>query len=170
LRASASVRFFCEQTFVTHPAYIREKARQMRIERGMTIDEIAERLVVSRTTVYGWVVDLPRPSRRENPHPGNFAMQRKYRDLREAAYAQGRAEFDEFALEPTFRDFVCMYIGEGYKRSRNRVAIANSDPGVVRLANRWIRHFARNKICYAIQCHADQGLSELRPFLGATRS
>ena len=36
-----------------------------------------------------------------------------------------------------------MYIGEGYKRSRNRVSIGNSDPAVVRLANSWIRRFAR---------------------------
>ena len=49
-----------------------------------------------------------------------------------------------------------MYIGEGYKRDRNRVALANSDPRVIRLADFWIRRFARNKVTYAFQYHADQ--------------
>jgi hypothetical protein len=57
-----------------------------------------------------------------------------------------------------------MYIGEGYKRSRNDVALANSDPRVVSLANRWIKRLGGNKIRYAVQYHADQDLQELRRF------
>ena len=30
------------------------------------------------------------------------------------ARATGFAEYDDLIKEPTFRDFVCMYIGEGY--------------------------------------------------------
>jgi hypothetical protein len=50
---------------LTHPAYIRDKARQLRIERDLTIDEIAQRLAVSRQTVFYCVRDLPmqRPRR-----------------------------------------------------------------------------------------------------------
>jgi DNA-binding XRE family transcriptional regulator len=36
---------------MAHPAYLREKARSMRIERRLTIDELAERLALSRTTI-----------------------------------------------------------------------------------------------------------------------
>jgi transposase-like protein len=42
---------------------MREKARKLRQEQDLTIDEIAERLSVSRTTVYFWVGDMPRPLR-----------------------------------------------------------------------------------------------------------
>ena len=133
----------------------------------MTIDEIAERLAVSRTTVHYWVRDLPPVQRRENPLPGNAAMQAKYRALREQAYALGRAEFDELARDPTFRDFVCMYVGEGFKRNRNRVALANSDPSVVRLAAHWIRRLGTNRMTASVQYHADQDLDELRRFWGA---
>jgi hypothetical protein len=66
--------------------------------------------------------------------------------LREAAYRRGSDEYDELCAEPTFRDFVCMYIGEGFKRDRNRVALANSDPKVVRLADHWIRRFSENAV------------------------
>ena len=33
----------------------------MRVERQLTIDELAERLALSRSTIYYWVRDLPIP-------------------------------------------------------------------------------------------------------------
>jgi hypothetical protein len=36
----------------------------MRVERKLTIDQIAERLALSRTTIYYWVKDLPPRIRR----------------------------------------------------------------------------------------------------------
>jgi hypothetical protein len=48
-------------------------------------------------------------------------------------YEQGVREFDVLAADATSRDFVCMYIGEGYKRNRNVVSIANSAPAVAQL-------------------------------------
>jgi hypothetical protein len=68
------------------------------------------------------------------------------------------------ASDPTFRDFVCMYVGEGHKRNRNRVAIGNSDPRVVVLATRWLRALSRNKLDFSVQYHADQNLRELSEF------
>jgi hypothetical protein len=154
---------------VTYPPYLREKARQLRREKDLTIDEIAERLAVGRTTVFYWVGDMPRPVRarsRRSPNQklGNEAMQAKYRRLREEAYELGYWEFPRLCALDTFRDFVCMYIGEGYKRSRNTVSIGNSDSSVVRLAQRWILQFTRNKVAYSIQYHADQALLELCSF------
>ena len=142
----------------------------LRVERELSIDEIAERLALPKTTVFYWVRDLPlgRP-RRENPHPGNVAMQRKFRLLREQAYTNARRSFQTLsAVDPTFRDFVCRYIGEGYKRSRNHVAIANSDPRVVVPATRWLRALSRNKLAFAVQYHADQDLRELSEFWAST--
>jgi hypothetical protein len=78
-------------------------------------------------------------------------MCRKYQLLREAAYEQGTAEFELLASEASFRDFVCLYIAEGYKRNRNRVSVANSDASVVVLCTRWIRAFARNPVTFSVQ-------------------
>jgi excisionase family DNA binding protein len=70
---------------MAHASYLREKARSMRVERQLTIDELAERLALSRSTIYYWVRDLPIPgsgSGGEWPEAarrkGNVAMQRKY--------------------------------------------------------------------------------------------
>jgi hypothetical protein len=99
---------------------------------------------------------------------GNAAMQRKYRLLREAAYEQGMREFEELAVAPTFRDFVCLYIAEGYKRDRNSVSICNSDPAVMQLATRWIRTLSSKALDASIQYHADQELDDLRELWGGT--
>jgi excisionase family DNA binding protein len=130
---------------MAHASYLREKARSMRVERQLTIDELAERLALSRSTIYYWVRDLPIPGSgsggrwpEATRRKGNVAMQRKYRLLREEAYEQGVREYEALANDPTFRDFVCLYIAEGYKRDRNIVSICNSDPSVVRLATRWM--------------------------------
>src|SRR3954454_15366548 len=99
--------------FVTHPDYIRQKARQMRIEKDLTIDGIAERLGISRQKIACWVRDLPvagvarglarqpiaywvralplQRAPRANPGQrlGNLAMQRKFKALRDTAYEEG---------------------------------------------------------------------------------
>src|SRR6478672_1265865 len=99
------VRPIWEHVFVTHPAYIREKAREMRREKRRPDYELRAR---------------------ENSL--------RYKRMRDEAYEEGWSEYDRLILEPTFRDFVCMYIGEGFKRCRNRVALCNSDANVVALA------------------------------------
>ena len=158
---------------MAHPEYLRAKARQLRLDRQMTLDEIAARLALPRTTLYYWIADIPIPRRPREPPPqrlGSEAMQRKYRLLREAAYAEGRREFATLAVDPTFRDFVCLYIAEGFKRSRNRASLGNSDPAVLRLANHWIRRLAGNRVWYALQYHADQDPEALRLFWAAELS
>jgi hypothetical protein len=53
---------------MAYPDFIRAKARKVRVEKRLSIDEIAERLALPKTTIYYWVRDLPldRP-RREKP-------------------------------------------------------------------------------------------------------
>jgi hypothetical protein len=135
----------------------------------MTLDEITERLALPRTTVYYWIKDIPIPRTNRQTEAqlnGTRAMVEKFEAMRIAAYAEGAAEFDALCLVPGFRDFVCMYIGEGYKRNRNQVSLANSDPAVVKLADHWLRRFTRRKVTYQVQYHADQDLDELRAFWG----
>lgn len=150
---------------MTHQQFLRGKARQLRREKKLTIDQIAERLCVSRSTVYHWVRDMP-IERKWNPGQrlAVLAMQEKHRALRLEAYEKGLSEFGRLALDPTFRDFVCMYLGEGSKRDRNTVAICNSDPAVVTLTAAWLRRLSRWKIDFGLQFHADQDLVELVRF------
>jgi transcriptional regulator with XRE-family HTH domain len=146
---------------MTYPAYIREKARELRREQHLSIDEIAERLALSRTTVYYWIRGMPLGRRRrDNPHPGARKMLAKHRRLREEAYELGYWEFPRLTAHPTFRDFVGLYIAEGYKRNRNTVTICNSDAAVMQVGTLWMRRFSR-RLAFSVQFHADQNLDEL---------
>jgi hypothetical protein len=153
--------------FVAYPAYVREKARQLRLEKHFSLDEIAERLALPKTTIYYWIRDLPlgRPRRaNQGQRKGTRNMQRIYAVRRAAAYLQGRIEFADLMEQPTFRDFLCLYMAEGYKRCRNTVGVCNSDPVIVALCAAWVRRFARNQVRYSIQYHADQDLAGLQGF------
>src|SRR3954467_111609 len=91
-RGQDSIHSLWEHMFVTHPAYIREKARQMRAEKDLTIDEIAERLAISRRTTFPWGRAPPmRRPRRASPgqRRGNTGMRLKFKQLRDVAYAEG---------------------------------------------------------------------------------
>jgi DNA-binding XRE family transcriptional regulator len=154
---------------MAYPSYIKEKARQLRIEKKLTIDELAERLAISRTTIFYWVKDLSirtTESERLASRRASEANRRIHAERRAAAYAQGQAEYAALSTEKTFRDFVCMYIGEGYKRNRNTVSICNSDPTVIKLGTSWMGRLTERPITYSFQHHADQSPRELCVFWG----
>ena len=152
--------------FVAYPPYIREKALELR-HAGMTLDEITERLALPRTTVFHWIKDIPIPETEKRSAArlrASAANSARAAAIRDAAYRDGLATFDVLCELDSFRDFVCMYIGEGFKRTRHVVSVANSDPAVVQLADLWIGRLTRNSVRYAVQFHADQDLAELRGF------
>lgn len=155
---------------MAYPRYLRDKARALRTERCLTLDEIAERLALPRSTVFYWIRDLPlgRPRRASaGQRKGNAAMSATFRRRRQAAYRQGQLEYPELAAQRTFRDFVVLYVAEGYKRNRNVVSLCNSDPRVIAIAARWIGTLSERKLDYSLQYHADQDPEQLRTFWGA---
>ncbi len=152
---------------MAYPSYLRARAGELRTTKHLSLDEIAERLALPKTTVYYWIKDLPLGRARrasEGQRRGNYAMQNKWRLKREAAYAEGAVEYDELLKLPTFRDFVALYIAEGYKRSRNAVSLCNSDPVIVLLTAQWMRRLSPKSLHVQVQHHADQVPAELQAF------
>src|SRR5436190_3747279 len=163
--------FVFERTGMAYPAYLREKARELRRERNLTIDELADRLALSRTTLYYWVCDLPitRTERQSAAQRrGTRGMRQKYLRARQEAYVYGQHEFDRLAHDLTFRDFGNLYIAEGYRRTRHQVSLGNSDPAVVKLAARWIEALTTRPVTYTVTYHADQDVNTLRAFWAST--
>jgi hypothetical protein len=160
---------------MTHPAYLKEKARELRIKKRLSLLEIADRLALPKTTVFYWIRDLPIPELQYSDTPARARAREKaarvnvakFKALRDAAYDDGHRVFDALAADPTFRDFVTLFLAEGHKRTRHRLEIANSDPAVLRVSQRWIYKLSKKAPTYSIQYHADQSLDALRTFWAA---
>jgi hypothetical protein len=152
-----------------HYDHLHVKAIELRTQHNMTLDDIVERLALPKTTIYSWIKDLPIP-RTEKQSEAQRAraaqVKQKYALLREAAYAEGIAFAPELLKDPTFRDFVVLYMAEGYKRDRNVVSIVNSDPAIVRLAYNWMRKLSAKAPTYSLQYHEDHDTEELKAFWG----
>jgi hypothetical protein len=154
---------------MAHATYLKDRARALRVERRMTIDEIADQLALPRTTVYAWVRDLPlgrTPNWSKGQRRGLRAMQQKFSRLREEAYQSGAVEYEQLSAAPTFRDFIALYVAEGSKRNRNMLEFANSDPRMMALAVGWLGRLTAKPCHFRIQHHADQDPQQLRAYWG----
>lgn len=145
------------------------KARDWRVS-GMSLTDICERLKLSKSTVYYWIRDLPKIGRTEKQSEaqkqGTRALIRKCAKERQRRYCVAQEMIRDLSCERGFREFVILYLTEGYRRSRNTVAVANSNVSLVRLALRWLERFTSRPVFFDLQYHADQNESGLRDFWG----
>lgn len=131
---------------------------------GLALDEISLRLSLPRTTVYYWIKDLPIErtiKQSEAQKRGSAAGKAKAALKRELVYREAFEQAPLLLKDPHLRDFVVLYMAEGYRRNRNCVALANSNPQILKLADRFIYKFAVNRVFYTLQYHADQSPDEL---------
>ncbi|HST32582.1 MAG TPA: hypothetical protein VLJ80_03570 [Solirubrobacteraceae bacterium] len=152
---------------MAHSRYLRQMARSLRVEQQLTVDQLAARMSLPRSTIYYWVRDLPlRDGARGGTHREAPAKISRVRS--EAAYEEGLATFEELSSQPTFRDFVCIYLVQGDQRDRTRVALTNSDPAVMRLVSRWLRRLTDKAPFLSLRYVPGQSLKELRRFWSET--
>jgi hypothetical protein len=84
----------------------------------------------------------------------------------EEAYEDALRSFNDLAAQPTFRDFVCLYIARGCARERMKVSLSDSDPAVMRLASRWMLRLSDKSPLLSVRYEPGQSLTELRRFWG----
>jgi predicted transcriptional regulator len=129
----------------------RMEARKLRQEQGLSVNKIAEKIGVSRSTFSRWVKDIPlttdqRHQLIENSksygaqHQGSIANKVKHRKIREAYQQAGRekaGEGDALHLAG------CMlYWTEGTK-GRAECRVTNSDPDMMLTFIRFLRQCFR---------------------------
>lgn len=150
--------------------HLRVAARKYRMS-GLSIDEICDRLSLGKGTVYHWIKDIPlqRRSRSGDNLVKGVADQNslRYKKLRDAAYQEGELEFSGLlSSNPTFRDFVMLYMTEGTRRGNGVAEIANSNPRLVQLAYSWLTKLANpnRAVSFWVQVHEDQSRQEVVQF------
>jgi Homeodomain-like domain len=118
-----------------------EAARHLRAA-GRTLQQIADELGVSKSSVSLWVRDVPfTPSKRRwgakrRPHP---AQDRKRREIEECDRV-GVARVGALDAASFLAAGAALYAGEGSKRD-GMVVFANSDPAMVAFFCAWLRSF-----------------------------
>jgi hypothetical protein len=94
---------------MAYPVYLREKAREIRIKKKLSLLEIAERLALPKTTVFYWIPDLPIPELKYRDSPARARARAKaarvnvtkFKALRDAAYNDGHRTFDRLSAIPS---------------------------------------------------------------------
>jgi hypothetical protein len=118
-----------------------EDARRLRA-RNKTLQEIADTLHVSKSSVSLWVRDIPfTPSKRRygpqrRPHP---AQVRKFREIEECDVI-GREQLGWLDDQAFLAAGAALYAGEGSK-NEGKVLFANTDAAMVAFFCAWLRHF-----------------------------
>jgi hypothetical protein len=95
-------------------------------------------------------------------------MQAKYAAIRQAAYDAVRTQAADLLQDRDLRDFVVLYLAEGYRKDRNCVSFSNSNPTMIQFAHGCMRRLSsKPNFRYSFQYHADQDPAELKLFWAA---
>ena len=137
----------------------REEARRLRAE-GKTLQEIADVLDVSKSSVSIWVRDVPfTPSKRRygarvRPHPFH---ERKLREIAECD-AEGIRAIGALDAAAFLAAGVALYAGEGSKTD-GAVKLANTDARIIAFFCAWLRtHFEIDESRLRVRLYLHAGL------------
>jgi AcrR family transcriptional regulator len=148
--------------------HLRVKAVELRTKQFLSLDDICARVNLPRTTVYYWIKDLPIPRTEKQKYSqkaGTAATVAKWAALRKQAYEAAYESASQLLQDQAVRDFVVLYLAEGYRKDRNKVQLGNSNPRIVALAHSCMRRLSdKPRFMYFLQYHADQDLDELKRF------
>jgi transcriptional regulator with XRE-family HTH domain len=148
----------------------RRLARQLRLEEGLPLRVIAERLGVAKSSVSTWVRDIELTAeqhaalRQMNPR---YNAQLRGQEGRSASARAARLSAQEHGREyarrgdPLHLQGCMLYWAEGSKR-RNNAIFTNSDPEMVAVYMRFLRRcygIADERIALTVNCYVTNGLS-----------
>lgn len=145
--------------------HIKEKAIQLR-QDGNSLDKISEMLNTSRTTVYYWIKDIKAKINKQPPNAklASEAMQKKYKLLRESAYAEGIEIYKLRKDDKLFRDFIVIYLTEGTRKTKHSPNISNSNSSILKLSKYIAEQFTTKQIDVTVQYYEDHNTDKLRQY------
>ena len=110
-----------------------DEVRSLRAN-GKSLNDICRATGVSKATAYGWIKDMPVPVvdgvdirtrariskywSQETIQKRVEASQKGWADKRQTAYEIGKQEVEELLQDKHIRDFVCLYIGGRFKKTK----------------------------------------------------
>lgn len=125
----------------------REKARVLRAQ-GKSYSEIKQKLNISKSTLSGWLNDMPLSSQQVrllrdlNPRRIEHfreTMRRKREQRLHGVYLQARKDIGALSRRDLFIAGLYLYWGEGTKSNIGKLAVANTDPFVIKAFLNWAK-------------------------------
>ncbi len=135
---------------------LREKVVNLRINEELSYSEIQKRFAIPKSTLSYWLKDIPLSKERidELRFCGRKKAEGKIEKFRESmrikkekeeknVYEKYLGKFSEIkdVENSFFAAGLMLYLGEGDKRNKNRVNLANTDPEIIRFFIKWVVHF-----------------------------
>lgn len=141
-----------------HSAEDIQKVRDFRAA-GKSLPEICLAMGFCRSLVYSWIKDMSVPdamlarakqTARENCAKYRRDTQHKWRARREKEYKRGWEEAGSLLQDCKMRDFVCLYVAEGYRRCKNVASVVNTDPAIISLCLPFFKAFSSKTVRFRL--------------------
>lgn len=131
----------------------KERARTLR-KKGYSINQIIEKTGFSKASVSTWVrdINLTKLQKRKITKRGRSVESIEKRRVsrlnneykkRRLVIDKAKEDFSNISLEDLKLIGIILYLGEGAKTKRGTVAVANSDPVVIKIMARFLREVCK---------------------------
>lgn len=135
---------------------LREQAIKLRLEKECSYSEIRKRLGVPKSTLSGWLRELPLTKerilelQRDNLKRNEAKIERyrntmrKRRDKKDSeVYRKYKKQFHKISKDTLFATGLSLYLAEGSKTDYYTIALANTDSGILKFFIKWLNDFLR---------------------------
>lgn len=148
--------------------HLKDKAIELR-KNNYSLNLICEMFSLPKTTVYYWVKDIEcndklngLDKKRGKNKKKNYTISLRFAKLRKDAYDSFYNIADNLLLDKYLRDFVMIYLTEGYRKCKNTVQVSNSNEMIILLSQYWMKKFSNKNINYNVQIHIDNNEDKIK--------
>jgi transcriptional regulator with XRE-family HTH domain len=140
-------------------------------QKGMSYSQIKEKLKVSKSTLSGWLSDMPLSEKRirelqaDNPiriERYRNTMRAKKNARLEEVYKKVSSDIGDLSKRDLFLAGLFLYWGEGTKAQNSLVALTNTNPSMLKLFIKWLKLFGvKNKdLKVKLHLYSDMNIKE----------
>ena len=139
----------------------KQKALQMR-KKGMSYSQIKEKLKISKSTLSGWLHDMPLSEKKIRELQADSPIRiEKYRNTMQAkkdarlneVYKKISKDVNTFSKRDLFLAGLFLYWGEGTKASNCSVVLTNTNPAMLKFFIKWLELFGVEKKNLKVKLH-----------------
>jgi transcriptional regulator with XRE-family HTH domain len=148
----------------------KQKALVMR-KRGMSYSQIKERLGISKSTLSGWLYNMPLSERRIRELQADSPIRiERYRNTMQAkkearlkeVYAKVSQDIGNLSKRDVFLAGLFLYWGEGTKASNCSTVLTNTNPDMIKFFIKWLELFGikRKNLKIKLHLYSDMNIKE----------